>query len=154
MTFAFTAQKTMYGGKLIAEGDEVFVFASENEGGQGHHRARHLSLGRSDREEARYRPADAARESGRMAAFAEICISLACEKRLLLCHLFDSDAGPTHEGVELPSSCDRALRLDHNGRLDVVGSGDAATRGVGDGGGGNRRFWFVEQDSDESRTVP
>jgi hypothetical protein len=33
-TFAFTAQKTMYGGKHIAEGDTVFVFASENEGGQ------------------------------------------------------------------------------------------------------------------------
>jgi hypothetical protein len=34
-TFAFPAQKTMYGGKHIAEGDTVFVFASENEGGQG-----------------------------------------------------------------------------------------------------------------------
>ena len=34
-TFAFTAQKTMYGGKHIAEGDTVFVFASENQGGQG-----------------------------------------------------------------------------------------------------------------------
>jgi len=34
-TFAFTAQKTMYGSKQIAEGDTVFVFASENEGGQG-----------------------------------------------------------------------------------------------------------------------
>ena len=34
-TFAFTAQKTMYGGKHVAEGDTVFVFASENEGGQG-----------------------------------------------------------------------------------------------------------------------
>src|SRR3984957_7657472 len=34
-TFAFTAYKTMYGGKLIAEGDTVFVFASENEGGHG-----------------------------------------------------------------------------------------------------------------------
>jgi hypothetical protein len=33
--FEFTAQKTMYGGKQIAEGDTVFVFASENEGGQG-----------------------------------------------------------------------------------------------------------------------
>jgi hypothetical protein len=32
--FAFAAQKTMYGGKHIAEGDMVFVFASENEGGQ------------------------------------------------------------------------------------------------------------------------
>jgi hypothetical protein len=34
-SFAFTAQKTMYGGKLIAPGDTVFVFASENEGGRG-----------------------------------------------------------------------------------------------------------------------
>ena len=34
-TFVLTAQKTMYGGKRIAEGDTVFVFASENEGGQG-----------------------------------------------------------------------------------------------------------------------
>ena len=33
--FAFTAQKTMYGGKQIAKGDTIFVFASENEGGQG-----------------------------------------------------------------------------------------------------------------------
>jgi hypothetical protein len=32
---AFTAQKTMYGGKRIAQGDTVFVFASENEGGCG-----------------------------------------------------------------------------------------------------------------------
>jgi len=34
-TFAFTAHKTMYGGKQIAAGDTVFVFASENAGGQG-----------------------------------------------------------------------------------------------------------------------
>jgi hypothetical protein len=34
-SFAFTAQKTMYGGKRIAEGDTVFVFASEKEGGSG-----------------------------------------------------------------------------------------------------------------------
>ncbi|PBB80874.1 hypothetical protein CK218_10700 [Mesorhizobium sp. WSM3879] len=34
-TFSFAAQKTMYGGKHIAEGDTIFVFASENEGGQG-----------------------------------------------------------------------------------------------------------------------
>ena len=34
-TFVFAAQKTMYGGKHIAEGDIVFLFASENEGGQG-----------------------------------------------------------------------------------------------------------------------
>ena len=34
-TFTFIAQKTMYGGKKIAAGDTVFVFASENEGGQG-----------------------------------------------------------------------------------------------------------------------
>ena len=34
-TFAFGAQKTMYGGKRIARGDVIFVFASENEGGPG-----------------------------------------------------------------------------------------------------------------------
>lgn len=34
-TLAFTASKTMYGGKQIAKGNTVFVFASENEGGQG-----------------------------------------------------------------------------------------------------------------------
>jgi hypothetical protein len=34
-TFAFDAQKTMYGGKHIAKGDTIFVFASENEGGLG-----------------------------------------------------------------------------------------------------------------------
>ena len=32
-TLAFSAQKTMYGGKHIAKGDTIFVFASENEGG-------------------------------------------------------------------------------------------------------------------------
>ncbi|MGC2782153.1 MAG: hypothetical protein WA418_41620, partial [Bradyrhizobium sp.] len=34
-TFILPAQKTMYGGKDIAAGDTVFVFASENEGGRG-----------------------------------------------------------------------------------------------------------------------
>src|SRR5512140_729080 len=34
-TFAFTTQKTMYGGKHIGRGDIIFVFASENEGGPG-----------------------------------------------------------------------------------------------------------------------
>jgi hypothetical protein len=34
-TFAFSKQKTMYAGKEIAEGDSIFVLASENEGGQG-----------------------------------------------------------------------------------------------------------------------
>jgi len=34
-TFAFKAQKTMYGGKRIAKGDTIYVFASENEGGPG-----------------------------------------------------------------------------------------------------------------------
>jgi len=33
--FAFAAQKTMYDGKRIAKGDTIFVFASENEGGEG-----------------------------------------------------------------------------------------------------------------------
>ena len=34
-TFTFSVQKTMYGGKQIAKGDTIFVFASENEGGPG-----------------------------------------------------------------------------------------------------------------------
>jgi hypothetical protein len=34
-TFAFARQKTMYGGKTIAAGDVVYLFASENEGGVG-----------------------------------------------------------------------------------------------------------------------
>jgi hypothetical protein len=34
-TFAFSAQKTMYGGKHVARGNTIFVFASENEGGPG-----------------------------------------------------------------------------------------------------------------------
>jgi hypothetical protein len=34
-TFTFRAQKTMYGGKRVARGDRIFVFASENEGGAG-----------------------------------------------------------------------------------------------------------------------
>jgi hypothetical protein len=34
-TWTFAAQKTMYGGKRIAVGDIVYVFASENEGGAG-----------------------------------------------------------------------------------------------------------------------
>jgi len=33
--FDFAAQKTMYGGRHIAEGDTIFLFASENEGGVG-----------------------------------------------------------------------------------------------------------------------
>ena len=33
--FAFSAQKTMYGGNRIATGDTIFIFASENEGGPG-----------------------------------------------------------------------------------------------------------------------
>lgn len=34
-TFVFDAQKTMYGGKRIARGDTIFIFASENAGGSG-----------------------------------------------------------------------------------------------------------------------
>jgi len=34
-TFTFSEQKTMYAGKQIAQGDTIFIFASENEGGPG-----------------------------------------------------------------------------------------------------------------------
>lgn len=34
-TFVFHAQKTMYRGKQIECGDDIFIFASENDGGPG-----------------------------------------------------------------------------------------------------------------------
>ena len=34
-TFAFSEQKTMYGGRQIAKGDRIFIFDSENESGSG-----------------------------------------------------------------------------------------------------------------------
>jgi hypothetical protein len=34
-SWSFPRQKTMYGGKRIAAGDFIFLFASENEGGAG-----------------------------------------------------------------------------------------------------------------------
>lgn len=34
-SFTFNRQKTMYGGKKVAAGDTIFIFASENEGGPG-----------------------------------------------------------------------------------------------------------------------
>jgi hypothetical protein len=34
-TWVFRRQKTMYGGKRIAAGDTIYIFASENEGGSG-----------------------------------------------------------------------------------------------------------------------
>jgi hypothetical protein len=34
-SWTFEAQKTMYGGKHIRKGDQIFIFASENEGGLG-----------------------------------------------------------------------------------------------------------------------
>jgi hypothetical protein len=34
-TFVFNAQKTMYGGKRIAQGDTIFIFASETQNGAG-----------------------------------------------------------------------------------------------------------------------
>lgn len=34
-TFVFDSQKTMYGGRYVVQGDEIYIFASENEGGKG-----------------------------------------------------------------------------------------------------------------------
>ena len=34
-TFVLSRQKTMYGGKRVAEGDPIFLFASETQGGPG-----------------------------------------------------------------------------------------------------------------------
>lgn len=35
VAWSFENQKTMYGGKSVCEGDTIFVFSSENEGGTG-----------------------------------------------------------------------------------------------------------------------
>jgi hypothetical protein len=35
LSWTFEDQKTMYGGKSIDDGDEIFIFACENEGGSG-----------------------------------------------------------------------------------------------------------------------
>ena len=58
--FSFVAQKTMYGGKYIAEGDTVFLFASENEGGQGLIARGVVSSARATAKKARDRQANAA----------------------------------------------------------------------------------------------
>ena len=64
-TFAFTAQNTMYGGKHIAKGDTVFVFASENEGGQGLVARGIVTSAEAIAKKRGDRPADAAREHRR-----------------------------------------------------------------------------------------
>ena len=61
-TFAFSAQKTMYGGKHIAKGDTIFVFASENEGGPGLIASGVVTSAKAIAKKPRDRPANAARE--------------------------------------------------------------------------------------------
>jgi len=61
-TFAFTSQKTMYGGKRIAKGDTIFVFASENEGGSGLTASGIVTSAKAIAKKTRDRPANAARE--------------------------------------------------------------------------------------------
>ena len=34
-SWTFMAQKTMYGGKKVSKGDQIFIFARQNEGGSG-----------------------------------------------------------------------------------------------------------------------
>jgi hypothetical protein len=60
--FTFTAHKTMYGGKLIAQGDTIFVFASENEGGKGLIARGIVTHAEATRKEARRATPNAARE--------------------------------------------------------------------------------------------
>lgn len=60
-SFVFKAQKTMYGGRRIAAGDTIHVFASENEGGQGL-----VARGVVVSVEAVARPADAERWTPRV----------------------------------------------------------------------------------------
>jgi len=59
-TFAFTAQKTMYGGKHITEGDTVSCSRARNEGRARPRRARRCHFRRSDRGRSAALPANAA----------------------------------------------------------------------------------------------
>ena len=59
--FVFKDQKTMYEGKRIAKGDVVFIFASENEGGQGL-----IAVGVVDSAKATPRKAGVARQTPRV----------------------------------------------------------------------------------------
>ena len=60
-TFTFTAQKTMYGGKHIAEGEPFSCSRARTRAGKASSRAA-LSRPPSDRKEARHRPANTAGE--------------------------------------------------------------------------------------------
>jgi hypothetical protein len=60
--FVFSAQKTMYGGKRIAKGDTIFVFASENEGGPGLIASGVVTSAKAIRKKTRDPPANATRE--------------------------------------------------------------------------------------------
>ncbi len=64
--YAFPSQKTMYGGKTIAVGDTVFLFASENEDGPGLI-ARGVVVAREDIP----RMADVARQTPRVSVTVE-----------------------------------------------------------------------------------
>lgn len=60
-SLAFATHKTMYGGKRIAAGDTIFLFASEHEGGQGL-----VARGLVTAAEALPKPPDAARWTPRV----------------------------------------------------------------------------------------
>src|SRR5207253_9576516 len=61
-TSAFNAQKTMYGGKHIAKGDTIFIFASENEGGPGLVASGGVTSAKAVGKKRGVAPANAARE--------------------------------------------------------------------------------------------
>jgi len=59
---AFSSQKTMYDGKQIAQGDTIFIFASENEGGAGLIASGVVTSAKTGRKEKEAGAADAARQ--------------------------------------------------------------------------------------------
>ncbi|HEY2560001.1 MAG TPA: hypothetical protein VGI48_09875 [Caldimonas sp.] len=64
--FTFAEQKTMYGGRHIAKGDLVFIFASENEGGPGL-----IASGRATSAEATPKKPGIARQTPRVSIAVE-----------------------------------------------------------------------------------
>ena len=65
-TFVFGRMKTMYGGRRIAKGDTVFVFASETQGGRGL-----VARGVVTKAEAASRKAGVARQTPRVSVWVK-----------------------------------------------------------------------------------
>jgi hypothetical protein len=109
-TFTFRAQKTMYGGKQIAAGDTVFIFASENEGGPGLIATGVVSSARAVKKSPASKSPSKRRHFCADSSSRAIHISaVSSASRQNLCVRLESRVGcPSHTG------CTRSVRLTWN----------------------------------------